>query len=373
MEKKINPYSTKQHATDHGPYFNPMYFYIEEFGSHPNVMDFHIPTRIASVEAVRALGASEVFLCEMEERRSGRATAYPAELCLRYEDALVYFYNRTSILSRLDYMSDDEDDDDSCEPDSEVTYRTKVLYRDRAVLEKISGCLEREPEAKKKGNVYLLCSMDGMLVPHRFDVKLPSESIDLALNYGEDAAMKFEQISAHMSSNKSGLVLLSGDPGTGKSTFIKYLTTKTTRKVIYLSSNATENLTSPDFLSFIMNHRNCILLLEDAEKALRSREKEDNWSISNILNITDGILGDCLNIMVVATFNTGRENIDPALVRKGRLLMEHHFSALDADAANSIFEATGSERRTSEPMTLAEIYNSDDNFHEEEETRRVGF
>jgi ATP-dependent 26S proteasome regulatory subunit len=91
------------------------------------------------------------------------------------------------------------------------------------------------------------------------------------------------------------------------------------------------------------------------------------------LNITDGILGDCLNIMVIATFNIDRENIDSALVRKGRLLIEHHFKALPADNCNKILEKMGSERRTEEPITLAEIYNSEENFHEKEEKRKVGF
>ncbi|NBT59868.1 AAA family ATPase, partial [bacterium] len=118
---------------------------------------------------------------------------------------------------------------------------------------------------------------------------------------------------------------------------------------------------------------NCILLLEDAEKVLRSRNAQDNEAISNILNITDGILGDCLNIMVIATFNIDRDNIDPALVRKGRLLLEHHFKALPEQSANAILDKMGTRKKASGPMTLAEIYNPDDNFHEEEERRKVGF
>jgi ATP-dependent 26S proteasome regulatory subunit len=186
--------------------------------------------------------------------------------------------------------------------------------------------------------------------------------------------MKFEKVVSALSDNKNGLVLLSGDPGTGKSTFIKCLAKRTTRKVIYLSSGTAEQITNPDFLTFIMRHRDCVLLLEDAEKVLRSRDEQDNTAISNILNITDGILGDCLNIMVVATFNIDREKIDPALVRKGRLIVEHHFSPLDSDAANALLKSVGSDRRVDGPTTLAEIYNPDDNFHEEQEDKkRVGF
>ena len=90
-----------------------------------------------------------------------------------------------------------------------------------------------------------------------------------------------------MELGRNGLVLFSGHPGTGKSTFIKMLAKKTTRKVIYLSSSSADHLTNPEFLSFMMRHRNSILLLEDAEKLLRSRSEQDNSAISNLLNITD--------------------------------------------------------------------------------------
>jgi SpoVK/Ycf46/Vps4 family AAA+-type ATPase len=228
-------------------------------------------------------------------------------------------------------------------------------------------------EDKKKKNVYLLCSLDGMLTTQKFEVKLPDKKIDLELNYGKSASDKFDKIIDYTKKNKNGLVLLSGKPGTGKSTFIKYLTTKTDRKVIYLSSGSADQLTNPDFLSFIMGYRNSILLLEDAEKALRSRENQDNNAISNILNITDGVLGDCLNILIIATFNINKEKIDSALVRKGRLLIEHEFDVLSPENCNKIFKSMKSKRKTDVPMTLAEIYNEEENYSKKEEKPKIGF
>jgi ATP-dependent 26S proteasome regulatory subunit len=215
--------------------------------------------------------------------------------------------------------------------------------------------------------------MDGMLELQKFKTRLPGKEIDLGLNYGPVAEAKFQKILSLMDSGRNGLVLLSGHPGTGKSTFIKMLSMKTDRKVIYLSSSSAEHLTNPEFLSFMMRHRDSILLLEDAEKVLRSRDEQDNSAISNLLNITDGILGDCLNIMVLATFNIDREKIDSALVRKGRLLVEHHFEPLQPDMANNLLESLGSDVRVSSPTSLAEIYNPEDNFHEEKEENKVGF
>ena len=81
--------------------------------------------------------------------------------------------------------------------------------------------------------------------------------------------------------------------------------------------------------------------------------------ISNILNLTDGILGDCLSIQVVATFNMKRENIDKALLRKGRLIAEHKFEKLSIDETNVLLKHLGKEQIVNESMSLADIYNID--------------
>ena len=69
-----------------------------------------------------------------------------------------------------------------------------------------------------------------------------------------------------------------------------------------------------------MKHKNSVLVIEDAERVISDRQGHGSSAgVSNILNLTDGILGDCLNIQIIATFNMARERIDSALLRKGRL------------------------------------------------------
>ncbi|NBT57161.1 AAA family ATPase [bacterium] len=371
MEIKFNPYARKSH-NDYGTYFNPFHHYVELYGAHPDIYEYRLPIKKMTFEKLDKMGAERIFVCESERVVDGKELVSLTEICYRLNDALLFFYRRESLVNRIEYLSGEDDDSDPSEKDL-ASYACKILYQNPETLGRIKECIERESKQKRHSNVYVLCSSDGMLNLQRFDIKLPQKKINLELNYGSEAKAKFDKVVKCISKNKNGLMLFSGDPGTGKSTFIKYLTTKTTRKVIYLSSGSAEQLTNPDFMSFIMGYRNCILLLEDAEKVLRSRNTQDNEAISNILNITDGILGDCLNILVIATFNTDRENIDSALVRKGRLLVEHHFKALSPDECNRIFESMKSKKRTEVPMTLAEIYNEDDNFHVEEEKRRVGF
>lgn len=373
---KSNPYSKKNTTSEYGTYFNLLYCYVDLFDEHPNIYEFASYVNESSIEKLEKIGAKRIFLCDYEELKDDNHIVNNMEMCLQIDDALVFLFRKESLINYITHYDGEEPHDEQEEEKEEeesINYKGKILYQKPETLKKVLSCIDRQKDPKKRSNVHFLCSQDGMLGLQKFKIKLPQSEIDLKLNYGEDVVEKFEKITIYLRKNKNGLILLSGDPGTGKSTFIKYLTTKTNRKVIYLSSGAAEHLTSPDFMSFIMRHRNSILLLEDAEKVLRSRDAQDNPAISNILNITDGILGDCLNIMVIATFNIDREKIDSALVRKGRLILEHHFKPLSVEDANILLESIGSSTRTDKPMSLAEIYNQEDNFHKEKKKSKVGF
>lgn len=364
MSTSENPYAPKSNTHDYGSYFNLFHRYFEARLEYPNVYELE-SVQPPDDESLKSAGFSKIFSHEFENKRSRTERM---ELCYEKEGVLLQFSRRESIIDRIERLEKRSEEDGRFSS----SYTCRILYSSPGELDESLLAVSRLTEPNRSGRVYLMASMDGMLELQKFSVRLPGE-VDLLSNYGPVAASKFEKICSLMDSGKNGLVLFSGEPGTGKSTFIKALASRSDRKIIYLSSSSAEHLTNPEFLAFMMRQRNSVLLLEDAEKVLRSRDEQDNSAISNLLNVTDGILGDCLNVMVIATFNIGREKIDPALVRKGRLLVEHHFEPLSADMANLLLEKLGSERRVSGPTSLAEIYNPEENFHEEKERRKVGF
>jgi hypothetical protein len=61
---------------------------------------------------------------------------------------------------------------------------------------------------------------------------------------------------------------------------------------------------------------------------------------------------------IIATFNCDLTKIDPALLRKGRLIANYEFNKLDVSSAKTLSDKLdfGTEQIT-EPMTLADIYN----------------
>ncbi len=78
-----------------------------------------------------------------------------------------------------------------------------------------------------------------------------------------------------------------------------------------------------------------------------------------LLNLTDGLLGETLGIQVIATFNTDLQNIDKALLRKGRLTALYEFKPLSIEKSKMLLQESGiKDYFVTQPMTLADIYNT---------------
>ena len=193
-------------------------------------------------------------------------------------------------------------------------------------------------------------------------LKVPKPRLSLATHYNDDLMPVHERLMATIKkSHTSGIFLLHGVPGSGKSTYIRHLIHSIRKKVLFLSPNLCMNLDTPAFTQMLVKHQETVFIVEDAEELLLSRENGRNSSISMLLNLTDGLLGESLGIQIIATFNTDLRKIDKALLRKGRLMGMYEFKPLSAEKTGVLLSKQGFEVPGSiGPMTLADIYNYDE-------------
>lgn len=198
----------------------------------------------------------------------------------------------------------------------------------------------------------------GGIVFEPFETVVP-EGYSVEKYYTKDFQPMHNHIVETLKKNESGLYLFHGEPGTGKTTYIKYLASLINRDMIYVPVAFIDSLVDPSFLPALLKKRHSILVIEDAEKALLAREPGDSSSlVSAILNITDGIMGNVFSISVIATYNSPRAGIDKALLRKGRLKGEHKFDKLPIEQAQKILDENKIKHTAHEPMSLAEIFNT---------------
>ncbi|CAF1222881.1 unnamed protein product, partial [Didymodactylos carnosus] len=187
---------------------------------------------------------------------------------------------------------------------------------------------------------------------------------DLKVHYGDEFPDVHEELLKILQEKDStGITFLHGPPGTGKTFYLRYLINEIKDKsLIYVPPDMVNDMTKPGFLPFLMQHPNSILIVEDAENIIRDRKQEKflpNQAVANLLNLSDGLLGDAMHQQIICTFNCDVKGVDPALLRDGRLVIEHKFDKLSVENARLMcveMGILGNGEDIYEPITLAEIY-----------------
>jgi hypothetical protein len=196
-------------------------------------------------------------------------------------------------------------------------------------------------------------------------IKCP-ENFDIDKIYNDDFKKEDEKIKNFIETkDANGLVILHGDKGTGKSTYIKHLIhVNPTKKFVYVPSNLVSSFSEPSFGSFLSSLNNHIIVVEDCENVIQDRRQNNSASsVSLLLNMTDGILSDDLGIKFICTFNDDIKNIDPALLRRGRLVSKYEFKNLCIEKTNKLLEELGYDK-SNKPMSLSDIFYNDNDSYE---------
>jgi len=334
-------------------YLNEFNLFIAHFNSIPNfINETNINCKKGSKWFVENF-KDEIkdFYFDKLYLRNSKSAEYDDIFYFIYEDLIVDFDTNNSTVRFL--------------------FRKTDISKVEALISRIKTFKERK--AKHKPEISLLVNTVHGIKTKSLQVSKPKLNIED--NYNDDFAEVHKIIMKRLSKkNDKGLVLLHGRPGTGKTSYIRYLISTLKKDVIFLPPNMAGAITNPDLISVLIDNPNSIFVIEDAENIVVDREKDGHSPVTALLNISDGLLSDCLNIQIVCSFNTDISKVDSALMRKGRLIAKYEFKELAVEKAQMLSQKLGFTGNFDTPMTLTAIYNQDEkDFQQPKKYNPIGF
>lgn len=223
-----------------------------------------------------------------------------------------------------------------------------------------------------KPSIHMVCrNKHGNVVETDIDIKPRTE--DISLNYNDDFVPVDDKINKVIREDSSSIIILHGAPGTGKTSYIRHLIAKNQDlKFYWIDASMFNYIDSAEFNQYILGCKNAIFILEDSESLLRSRENNRNAAMQSLLSLSDGMLGDTLNLKFICTFNTDLKNIDAAIKRKGRTKVMYEFKNLKKEKVEKLFKELNVDVSFAKDMPLCDIYNFlEDNGTAKQE--KIGF
>lgn len=341
-----------------------------------------IDERRTSTRSRRFLGETNKKLKKILEMRKGEDKKIPNE------------YMRSSLQQRLDLLAGLVDTDGTFE---EFSSKSKCLAEQFKELifsvggyatckKRITKCKEKEFESYR---VYY--SLGEYQIPVRLEYKKQRKrnmkwkshrNKNFSVSYvGKDTVYGFS-LSGQSQWYVTDNFMVTHN--TGKTYAVRGLVNEVSEYMcVMLPAKFVSELDSPNLVPMLLEHRfyeeenkPMIMILEDADSCLAQRSADNMSAISSLLNYTDGIFGTAIDLRIVATTNAEYYDMEPALMRPGRLIKQVTFGMLPTERANEAFQrlTNKTDAPFNAPATLAEVYATAEGAEiEKKKEKKVGF
>jgi len=220
--------------------------------------------------------------------------------------------------------------------------------------------------------IYYFDSSEGVSF-FRTKIVMPTWA-DIADNYVGITRKALDRLFAGDVIKGTGLMIWSGEPGTGKTYAIRALMQQWKQDYRCVSvSDFDTFLEQPAYYYSIADYdkRPALIILEDAgESLLKEGRGKYSGRISKLLNLTDGLLSQGREDLFLITFNENIKELDSATTRPGRCLSRITFDCFsskeagvwlkDHDVAEDVIRACLKDKASKSLAELYQIYSGEE-------------
>ena len=228
--------------------------------------------------------------------------------------------------------------------DGDSKIELHVVTRDGQFLNEATVWFgENTTKSIPKGRVHVLISTSQG--PEFKSMGIGGQKLERA-NYEDEVLRGYDRIITDLqaASPAGRVAILDGKPGTGK-TFLVRGILDDVKDVIFVivPANLIQELAQPSMIPALVGlHQSrgdkpMVFIIEDADEVLAPRMGDNMSSVSAILNLGDGILGQLLDVRIVATTNAHHTDVDEAIKRPGRLSAMVHVGPLSPGKAGEVY------------------------------------
>lgn len=230
----------------------------------------------------------------------------------------------------------------------------------------VENLLKRE--VTHQGKVFMLSSGAEGVSP--ISIGFGAVPLDL-LNYEEDIREPIRQVVRDLTVQwpQGRLTIFEGPPGCGKTFLIRSLIHEVPNaQFIFVPPALVRSLGDPSFTSALLRMRDpnadrddfvyrgpTVLICEDADDILIERASDNMSSVSSLLQLSAGILGDVIDVRVICTTNAEKNKIDPATLRTGRLAHYIKVNPLPVGEATAALSRLMGSEQTMENWPAARV------------------